>query len=158
MHDAEASQAVIARALLTIIDQNLVLVLCLEEATHSPSHQTILLDEFVAVVALFQEDGSMILLMGFVVLHLAVRIEGLPCPPTAHIHIAAWQSWGVEEEVYDHIFGRSPVIVIVRTPDHIDTILVLEISVGMVDLSRSGLSPASPALLSSGSSPSQCSS
>ena len=55
VHDAVPSQAVVARALLTIIDKHLVLVLRLEETAHRSPHQAVLLDEFVAVVALFQQ-------------------------------------------------------------------------------------------------------
>ena len=62
VHDAVACEAVIACSLLAVIDKYFVLVLCLEEAAHRACCEAVLLDELVAVVALLQEDGGVILL------------------------------------------------------------------------------------------------
>ena len=132
MHDAVTSQAVIAGTLLTIVDKHLILVFGLEEAAHRSLRQSVLLNELIAVIALLEQDGCMVVSVLGIVLHLAVRIECLACPPTTHIDVASWQTRGLQEEMNHNVFGRRPVIVVVRAPHNINTVLVLRITVGIV--------------------------
>ena len=113
VHNAEADEAVIAGTLLAVINEDFVFVLGLKETAHRSLHQAVFLDELVAVIALLQQDGSMIILMHGIVLHLAVGIERLPCPPPTHIHIATLQARRLEEEVHDDIFSCRLIIIIV---------------------------------------------
>ena len=113
MHNAEADEAVIAGTLLAVINEDFVFVLGLKETSHRSLHQAVFLDELVAVIALLQQDGSMIILMRIIVLHLAIGIERLPRPPAAHIRVAALQARRFEEEVHNDIFSRRPE----RRPD-----------------------------------------
>lgn len=128
--DAIGGKTVIAGSLGTIIDKHLILVFGLEETTHSARRQSVLLDKFIAVVSLFQEDGGMILLIDVIVLHAIVWIESLSGPNAANIDIATLQARSFQVEMHHDILSRCDIVVIVRTANHIDAILVLYVSVG----------------------------
>ena len=136
VHDAVTGQAVVASTLGTIVDQDLILVLCLKETTHSPLHQAVLLDKLVTVISLLQQNGGMVFFFQFVVFHSTVGIEGLPRPVAAYIDIASLQARRLQEEMHHNVLCRCGIVIIVGTSQYKDTVLVFGITVRMVDRCR----------------------